>query len=70
MGKHTRGARVRIKTRKIENKNFYSPYSNDTLKALEYKADFTLIEQIVKSLEDIPVFFRNYDSLYRFVSVF
>jgi hypothetical protein len=37
----------------------YSPYSNETfyMKALEYKADFTLIEQIVKSLEDIQVFF-------------
>jgi hypothetical protein len=35
--------------------------------------DFTLIEQIVKSLEDIQVFFRKYiiiDSLFRFVSVF
>jgi hypothetical protein len=29
------------------------------MKALEYKADFTLIEQIVKSLEDIKVSFRN-----------
>jgi hypothetical protein len=55
VAKHTRGTRVRIKTRKIQNKNFYSPYST-----LEYKADFTLIEQIVKSLEDIQVFFRKY----------
>jgi hypothetical protein len=63
MAKHTRGARVRIKTRKIQkNKNFYSPYSNKTfnMKALEYKADFTLIEQLVKSLEDIQGFFRIY----------
>jgi hypothetical protein len=62
MAKHTRGTRVRIKTLKIQNKNFYSPYSNETfyMKALEYKADFTLIEQIVKSLEDIRVFFRKY----------
>ena len=62
MAKHTRGTRVRIKTRKIQNKNFYSPYSNETfyMKALEYKADFTLIEQIVKSLEGIQVFFRKY----------
>jgi hypothetical protein len=29
------------------------------MKALEHKADFTLIEQIVKSLEDIQVFFVN-----------
>jgi hypothetical protein len=44
---------------KIQNKSFYSPYSNEIfyMKALEYKADFTLIEQIVKSLEDIQVFF-------------
>jgi hypothetical protein len=62
MAKHTRGARVQIKIRKIQNKNFYSPYSNKTfnMKALEYKADFTLIEQLVKSLEDIQVFFRIY----------
>jgi hypothetical protein len=40
---------------------FHSPYSNETfyMKELEYKADFTLIEQIVKSLEDIQVFFVN-----------
>jgi hypothetical protein len=30
------------------------------MKALEYKADFTLIKQIVKSLEDTPVFPRKY----------
>jgi hypothetical protein len=62
MAKHTRGTRVRIKTRKIQNKNVYSPYSNETfyIIVLEYKADFTLIEQIVKSLEDIRGFFRKY----------
>jgi hypothetical protein len=62
MAKHTRGTRVRIKTRKIQNKSFYSPYSNEIfyMKALEYKADFTLIEQIVKSLEDYSrVYFVN-----------
>jgi hypothetical protein len=30
------------------------------MKALEYKADFTLIKQIVKSLEDIQVLSRKY----------
>jgi hypothetical protein len=50
VAKHTRGTRMRIKTRKIGNKNFYSPYSNETfyMTTLEYKADFTLTEQIVK----------------------
>ena len=59
MAKHTRGTRVRIKTRKIQNKSFYPPYSNEIfyMKALEYNADFTLIEQIVKSLEDYSRFF-------------
>jgi hypothetical protein len=62
MARHTRDTRVRIKPRKIQNKNLYWPYSNETfyMKVLEYKADFTLIEQIVKSLEDIQVSFRKY----------
>jgi hypothetical protein len=64
MAKHTRGARVRIKTRKIQNKNFYSPYSNETIymKALEYKADFTLIVhwENCEEFGRFQVFFRKY----------
>jgi hypothetical protein len=52
---------------KIQNRYFYSvPYSNETLymKALEYKTYFIHIdcEQILKSWEDIQVFFSIWNT--------
>jgi hypothetical protein len=63
------GTRMRVKTRrypiffKIQNKHFYSPYSNEILdiKALEYKEYFTHIDlwRTLKISQDIWPFMET-----------
>jgi hypothetical protein len=63
------GTRMRVKTRrypiflKIQNKHFYSPYSNEILdiKALEYKEYFTHIDlwRTLKISQDIWLFMET-----------